>query len=286
MKRITMFLAAGILFLCSTVYAAVPRLINFQGVVKDSAGNTPLVDQLGITFTIYDAPLGGTALWTESHSVTMVSGGLFNVLLGEFNPIPDSVFADTVRYIGIQVESDPEMSPRQRLSSVGYSYNSSEWTSAGQDLFRLSGNVGIGTSSPGEKLEVNGALKFSGDGNVISRAPRVIRTNDTRAGCPPAAPANVNFLTQNFTLTRPGMVFITVDMVRRANGRADLELWVDGATAEITIADTPALEWQGASVHWSGTLGAGAHTVSLRSPQASVWGCGSTWGGINTIIFE
>jgi len=137
----------------SEVEAAVPRLINFQGVVKDSAGNTPLVDQLGITFTIYDAPLGGTALWTESHSVTMVSGGLFNVLLGEFNPIPDSVFEDTVRYVGIQVESDPEMLPRQRLTSAGYAFRTGQWTSAGQDIFRLSGNVGIGTNIPNPSYE-------------------------------------------------------------------------------------------------------------------------------------
>jgi hypothetical protein len=148
------------------------------------------------------------------------------------------------------------------------------------------GSVGIATASPGEKLEVNGALKFTGDANVISRAPRVIRTNDTRVGCPPAAPANVDFLTQNFTLTRPGMVFITVDMVRSANGRCELELRVDGATVQYTIAHTSVHEWQGASVHWTGTLAAGAHTVAIRSPQANIWGCGANWGGINTIIFE
>jgi hypothetical protein len=54
------------------------------------------------------------------------------------------------------------MTPRQQLSSVGYSYVSSQWTSVGQNLFRLSGNVGIGTTSPGAKLEVGGTLKVGG----------------------------------------------------------------------------------------------------------------------------
>ncbi|MCI0405056.1 MAG: hypothetical protein L0209_03110, partial [candidate division Zixibacteria bacterium] len=106
----------------SEAEAAVPRLINFQGVLKDSAGNTPAVDMLGLTFTIYDAPLGGAALWTESQSVTIVAGGLFSVLLGANSPITDTVFADSSRWLGIQVETDPEMSPRQRLVSVGYAY--------------------------------------------------------------------------------------------------------------------------------------------------------------------
>ncbi|MGE5693007.1 MAG: hypothetical protein ACM3YF_04420, partial [Candidatus Zixiibacteriota bacterium] len=110
------------LILAVSAFGAVPKLINFQGVVKDSAGNTPAVDMLGVTFTIYDAPLGGVALWTETQSITIVAGGLFSVLLGSTNPIPDSVFADTVRWLGIKVETDPEMLPRQQLVSVGYAY--------------------------------------------------------------------------------------------------------------------------------------------------------------------
>ncbi len=105
----------------SAAEAAVPRLINFQGVLKDAAGNPPAVDMLDVSFTIYDAPLGGTALWTETHSVT-ITDGLFSVLLGDFNPLPDSVFEDTVRYLGIKVATDPEMLPRQRLASVGFAY--------------------------------------------------------------------------------------------------------------------------------------------------------------------
>ncbi|MGH8003649.1 MAG: tail fiber domain-containing protein, partial [Limisphaerales bacterium] len=131
MKRLNVFKSLAVLFVFSlTIWGflpsvsegAVPQFINFQGVVKDSAGNTPAVDMLSVTFTIYDAPLGGTALWTETQSITIVAGGLFSVLLGSTSPIPDSVFADTVRWLGIKVETDPEMLPRQQLVSVGYAY--------------------------------------------------------------------------------------------------------------------------------------------------------------------
>ncbi len=361
MKRITMLLGAGILMFCSMVYAAVPQLINFQGVLKTPADTAVSDGSYSVTFTIYDAPSGGNVLWMETQSVNTIDG-LFTVLLGSTTPVLDSIFNDSSRYLGITISADPEMTPRQRLSSVGYSHNSSEWTSAGQNLFRLNGNVGIGTASPagkldirtnfgadflrfetstpgpisfllhtstrrwalvngfafqdrlsvfdetasserlvidgptgnvgigtstpGEKLEVNGALKFTGDANVMSRAPRVIRTDDTRPFCPPTWPAGTDMVVQSFSLTRPGMVFITGDMVRITNGRADLWLRVDGVDVQYTIAHTSVADWQGASVHWSGALAAGAHTVSVQGSPANVWGCGSTWGGINTIIFE
>ncbi len=157
MKRITMLLGAGLLILCSMVWAAVPQLINFQGILRDGSGNPVANGSYSVMFTIYDLPgSGATALWSETQSVTTVNG-LFTVLLG-VGPIPldYSIFNDSTRWLGITVSPPaPEMTPRQRLSSVGYSHHSSEWTSAAGNLFRLNGNVGIGTAPLGEaKLDV------------------------------------------------------------------------------------------------------------------------------------
>ncbi len=161
---------APLVFLLSPNRAetAVPQLINFQGQLKDGSGN-PVADGLySVQFTIYDAPSGGNVFWAETTSVSTGSG-LFTTLLGADNPLPDSVFNDSSRYLGIKVGADPEMIPRQKLSSVGYSYNSSEWTSAAGNLFRLNGNVGIGTASPTAKLHVEnstgtGVYSYSSSG--------------------------------------------------------------------------------------------------------------------------
>ena len=154
MKR-TVLLAVGLIaVLFSIVTAAVPQLINFQGILRDGSGNPVADGSYSVQFTIYDAPSAGNIKWQETQSVSTVNG-LFSVLLGSLTPVLDSVFNDSSRYLGIKVGADPEMTPRQKLASVGFSQRSSEWTSAGSDLFRLNGFVGLGAlPSPGSKLYV------------------------------------------------------------------------------------------------------------------------------------
>ncbi|MFH1398108.1 MAG: hypothetical protein ABIH27_06140 [Candidatus Omnitrophota bacterium] len=146
--------------------------------------------------------------------------------------------------------------------------------------------VGIGTLAPGEKLEVNGAIKFTVDASVISKAPRVIYTPDNRAGCPPAAAANTDLYGQTFTLARSATVVVAVDTITTYTTRTDTALYVDGVSRRSTLTDTTSASWKPVHIIWGGTLAAGAHTVSIRSSIANTVGCGTTWGGITTTIYE
>jgi roadblock/LC7 domain-containing protein len=119
--------------------------------------------------------------------VTVV-GGLFNVILGGTTPIPDSVFDSPDRYLGIQIDEDAEIVPRTRLISVAYAYHALEadtasfafdaattddgdWTVSGDDVYRLDGNIGIGTSAPGKKLEVHGNVLTVSGATAASLTP-------------------------------------------------------------------------------------------------------------------
>ena len=189
MKRLSILgLLAALLLSAQIAWGAVPQLINFQGVLKTNGQPVPNGSH-SIAFAIYDVSAAGTPLWTETQSVT-TSGGHFAVLLGSVTPIPASIFNASDRYLGITVPPDPELSPRQRLASVSFSYrvatvdgatggtiDGSLHLGASDTLFtsnvssnsplRLqtagttrmyvddaTGNVGIGTASPLYPLDV------------------------------------------------------------------------------------------------------------------------------------
>ncbi len=105
----------------SIVFSAVPEIINYQGSLSDSTGN-PVNATVNITFTLYDVESGpGTILWQETQSVD-VTNGLFNVQLGADtvgNPLSASILNDPV-YLGVQIDTDAEMTPRQRVTSAAF----------------------------------------------------------------------------------------------------------------------------------------------------------------------
>lgn len=123
-KKIVRFTAC-FLFLTSCFFslppahAAVPKLMSYQGVLKDSSSNL-LTGTYSMTFRIYSASTGGTSLWTETQSSVSASSGKFSVQLGGVTALNLDFNADY--WLSVQVGTDAEMSPRVRLTSVGYGF--------------------------------------------------------------------------------------------------------------------------------------------------------------------
>ena len=168
MKWIVVIAVIIFLLVVQIASADVPRKISYQGVLTDGAG-TPVTDgNYDITFKIYNVDTGGSALWTETNSVG-VSGGIFNTLLGSVTPL-DLPF-DTEYWLGVSVGGGAELSPRRRLTSVPYALNS-QAVKGSSNTFGGTGDVGIGTPEPDEKLEVTGGVKI---GNTSSSNAGTIR---------------------------------------------------------------------------------------------------------------
>jgi|GEM_PF-1593612 len=101
----------------------VPNMMNYQGKLTSASGGC-LNDTVQMTFAIYSDSLDMMEDWSETHSEVVVREGVFNVLLGSVLSIPATVFDGSVKYLGVQVESDPEMSPRRAIVSTAYAYDS------------------------------------------------------------------------------------------------------------------------------------------------------------------
>jgi hypothetical protein len=120
----------GVLFLCcltawqitSVSYSAIPETMSYQGYLENALTGSPYNGNVSVKFSLYTAAAGGTAIWTETRTVD-VSKGIFSVILGKTQPLSSLDFGTTY-YLGIKVGTDPEMTPRTELSSVGYAFRS------------------------------------------------------------------------------------------------------------------------------------------------------------------
>lgn len=148
--------------------AAVPTLINYQGRLADGDG-APLDTTVAMTFGVYDAASGGALLWNETQAAVSVTDGLFHVLLGSVNAIPDSLFAGATRYLGITVGGDPQLDPRTRLVSSPFAFRvgSVDGATGGHLDGKLS--VGANTTNAGSSAFAAGESNTaSGDYSTVS----------------------------------------------------------------------------------------------------------------------
>lgn len=96
--------------------AAIPNTFNYQGFLRNPDG-TPMTGAHNIELALYSDPFGGNPLppspWSWSN--VSVQDGLFNVVVEDAG----SVFTNNAPlYIGLKVNSGPELIPRQRVHPV------------------------------------------------------------------------------------------------------------------------------------------------------------------------
>ena len=122
MVTLAVTLTIAVVALVSLATAEVPQMINYQGRLTDSATGDPYDGNATMIFSIWDDSSGGAKLWEETHPIVAVSQGLFNVLLGSIDSIPDTVFAQPNSWLDI-VANGNQMEPRTQIVSVGYAYH-------------------------------------------------------------------------------------------------------------------------------------------------------------------
>ncbi len=118
------------------------KLVPFQGYLTGADGNSLPDGARLVQFKLYDAPIGGTAVWPGEVHRLSVNGGLVNTVLGTKNGFDGGGDADAgsvdfgqTLYLEITVDSngnevigpeDPPLLPRQILSPAVFAQEAAE----------------------------------------------------------------------------------------------------------------------------------------------------------------
>ncbi|MFA6391164.1 MAG: hypothetical protein WCW66_00230 [Patescibacteria group bacterium] len=151
--------------------AAVPAQVSYQGQLTNAGA--PASGELVFAFRIFDQNTAGSLLWSDTDTLT-VTNGLFDAYLGSNTPLPKEIFTGAALWLEIDVAGET-LEPRQQIVTVPYAFRSamsdtaivalnasggeSLWETNGTDVYRPTGNVGIGTNNPTSNLDIRGIVQ-------------------------------------------------------------------------------------------------------------------------------
>ena len=180
-----LFLILNLIVITFMANAQAPNAIPYQGVARNASGSVLASQNINLRISIHDGVPTGTIVFIETHQLTTTSLGLFNLNIGSGTQITGTLaginWGSGAKYI--QVELDAlggstyvDMGTTQ-LNSVPYAlhagkatalpdgtangntlhWNGTEWL-ADNTITNDGANVGIGTATPGTKLDINGDM--------------------------------------------------------------------------------------------------------------------------------
>ena len=139
------------LFLAGALAAgaqAVPSAFNYQGVLRGGSGELLAAGTYNVSFRLYTAATGGSAVWGRSYAVLLDTNGLFNVELTDAAGsvvvtgavLTAAVSSNATLYLGLTVSGSTEIAPRQQLLAVPYALLAGDAKNASGD-FTVAGSL-------------------------------------------------------------------------------------------------------------------------------------------------
>jgi hypothetical protein len=123
--------------------------VDWSGILNIPAGFADNVDDIGLTTEIDPTVLASVKDGVSWNEVSSIPAG----------------FADGIDDVGLTAETDPKVSSTN--TNIIPKWNGT--TLVDSAVYESSGNVGIGTTSPGAKLEVAGQVKITGGSPAVGK---------------------------------------------------------------------------------------------------------------------
>ena len=247
----------------------VNKQINFQGKVVNTDGTNVTNGDYDFVFKIYSVDTGGTEIWTETRTggnQVTVTDGIFQVNLGSVTALPGSVDFNTDNiYLGIEFNSDGEMSPRVRFTAAPYAMNADKVHG-----LTVTDTTGTLTIPNGETISFGGSFTTTASNDLTLTTSGATSVTLPTTGTLATLAGTEEFT--NKTIGSTGLIFsgATTD-ITTASGESLVIVAAGAGTIDIqdaTTVDSLTTDTGGISIA-SGQSYTGAGAVTLSSATAS-----------------
>ena len=279
--------------------AALPPTLNYQGYLTNPAG-TPVNAPVAMTFRLYNAASGGVLLYTEAQPSVPVTNGSFSAILGVVAPI--ALAFDVPYWLSVQVNTDPEMSPRQPLTSSAYAFRAAALDAAASisgaqitGTITANGNIDMVASTAGAGNITKGGNTFLhnfGSSNTFigSSAGNFSMTGNLNTGSGAFALASNSSGSSNTASGANALFANTSGILNSASGKAALQSNTTGTSNTANGADALLSNTTGDSNTASGagalnlnTIGGGNVATGKDALRANTTGFSNTAHGTSAL---
>jgi hypothetical protein len=260
--RLALFVSLVLVLLHPGLQAQPPRPIAFQGILTDTLGKPKPDGPYELRFSLYGAPSGGPALWTELRTLPVLHG-LFTVMLGELTPLYGLDFSSPC-WLGIQVGGALELVPRLQLSAGGFSYQARNAWRADQADSLTGGRIAPGSLVRSVNTLTDNVKLVAGSNVSIGQSHDTLRISAGGGG-------------GGFTLPYTDSISSTGSVLKVSNTGTGIGVW--GVAKDATGVLGNSTDGNGITGFSSTKNGVYGHTssdqgfgVSGRNESTSAWG--------------